>query len=186
MGEGAVDLPPVDGRYLLYVGQARAHKGLPTLVDAFAGSGVARSGVRLVLVGRDFAPGSAPSLSVVERLGRSAVPLGVMDDRRLRALYANAVALVHPAEHEGFGFTPLEALASGTRVVAADIPALRETLSRHALFADGTDALASAVRQVATAPDDPTERERRVAWAARYRWAAHAEAMAAVYREAAR
>ncbi len=41
-------------------------------------------------------------------------------------------ALVHLSMHEEFGLTPLEAMACGSRVIASDIPVLRETLGSHA------------------------------------------------------
>ena len=49
-------------------------------------------------------------------------------------LYRGAVALVHPAEYEGFGFTPLEAMARECPVLASDIPAFREVSGSGALL----------------------------------------------------
>jgi glycosyltransferase involved in cell wall biosynthesis len=60
--------------------------------------------------------------------------LGYVDDGALVALYPGAFAFVHPARYEGFGLTPLEAMSFAVPVVAADIPALRETLGSAAAF----------------------------------------------------
>lgn len=76
--------------------------------------------------------------------------LGEQGDTALRALYAGALALVHPAAVEGFGFPPVEALAHGTPAVVADLPVHRETVGDGALrFAPGDErALADALLRV--------------------------------------
>lgn len=184
----AAGTAPVAGRYLLYVGQARPHKGLETLLDAYQRSQAPAAGVRLVCVGRDFLDGMHGAEYIRVRLGRAAVAMGSVSDITLRALYTHAEALVHLAEHEGFGLTPLEALAAGTRVVASDISVLRETLADHALFADPAkpDAVAQAISDVIATPDERAARIRRRRWARRYRWSRHAEDVLALYIEAAR
>lgn len=115
--------------YVLYVGQARGHKGLPVLLKAVARSAAYRDGVDLILVGRDFTSEGTAATAAKEILGEHRVhPMGEVSDDMLAALYTQATALLHLAEHEGFGFPPLEALAHGCPVVASDIPVLRETL----------------------------------------------------------
>jgi glycosyltransferase involved in cell wall biosynthesis len=175
--------PPALGRYLLYVGQARAHKGLESMLSAYERSGAASAGARLVLAGVDFAVEGEVARGAIARLGASVVPLGYVDDVDLRQLYRNAEALLHLAEEEGFGFTPLEAFAAGARVIAADIPTLKETLNGHAVFVDPTDAdsVAGAIDRVLTEPDLPAHRETRRHWAARCTWSRHAGDVLAVY-----
>ena len=68
------------------------------------------------------APGGARSRARTSRCW------GVFPDEQMPALYAGALALVCASSDEGFGFTPLEALAQGTPVVVADLPVFRETL----------------------------------------------------------
>ncbi len=53
-------------------------------------------------------------------------PLGYVGDEYLPALYSGADALVFPSRYEGFGMPVMEARACGTRVVATDIPEIRE------------------------------------------------------------
>ncbi len=80
------DRAPVDGRNLLYVGQARTHKGLDTLLDAYQRSQAPDAGVRLVCAGRDFVDGTHAAASIRDRLGSAAVTLGSISDTTLRAL----------------------------------------------------------------------------------------------------
>ena len=51
---------------------------------------------------------------------------------RLAELYAEALALVHPALHEGFGMTALEAMHVGVPVLAARSPGVVETCAEAA------------------------------------------------------
>jgi glycosyltransferase involved in cell wall biosynthesis len=57
---------------------------------------------------------------------------GHVPDDDLRALYTGSVALLFPSEAEGFGRPPLEALACGTRVVAAPYGPVAQVLGNAA------------------------------------------------------
>lgn len=169
------DVP--DAPFMLHVGQARPHKGIDVLACGYARSRARSAGVRLVCVGSDFiagGPGSRP----FEDAGvlRDTLLLGQVSDSQLSALYRCARVLVHLPEHEGFGFTPVEAMAHATRVVASDIPVLRETLGPHAVFVprDDPEAIARAMDEAALTGDAAEEAELRRAWVSRYSWERHA------------
>lgn len=71
-----------------------------------------RSGKRLVIVGK------GPELEHLRRIARSNVEFwGWKSDDELAKLYQQATMLIFPGE-EDFGIVPLEAMASGTPVVA--------------------------------------------------------------------
>ncbi|WP_320670226.1 glycosyltransferase family 4 protein [Patulibacter defluvii] len=102
---------------------------------------------------------------------------GELSDGDLATLYSAAHALVLPSDDEGFGLTPVEALACGCPVACSDVPALREVLDGRAAFAPSDDvaglvALAEGLERPAPAPP---------AWS----WTDAARATWAVYRELA-
>ena len=77
-----------------------------------------------------------------------------VDDATLAALYRRASVFAFLSEYEGFGLTPLEALAHGVPPVVLDTPVARETYGPAARYV----APAAADRQIADAHRRPAER----------------------------
>jgi glycosyltransferase involved in cell wall biosynthesis len=102
--------------YILYAGNHRPHKDLPTLFEAWA-SLPPEIAMDLYVTGDDDFGNLRGRFS--RQHGR-AVALGDVTGAELASLYAGAVALVHPALCEGFGLPMLEAMACGCPVVACD------------------------------------------------------------------
>ena len=111
--------------FLLVVGALESRKRPDLVVEAHALA--RRRGLRSGLV---FA-GDGPLREAVARSG--ATVLGRVGDRVLEALYRQALAVVCPSREEGFGFTPLEAMARGTPAVVSALPVFLETLGDAAL-----------------------------------------------------
>jgi glycosyltransferase involved in cell wall biosynthesis len=81
------------------------------------------------------------------------IKLGYVDDRMLASLYLLADVFVFPSIYEGYGIPVSEALAFGCRVVATDIPELREAGSDDVMYVDPTaQALATGIRAVLSQP----------------------------------
>jgi glycosyltransferase involved in cell wall biosynthesis len=119
LGVGEIFLRPVEPYaaarpYLLYVGNHREHKDLPTLFEAWSSLPDAWH-VDLYLTGPDDFGGELQRRSGA---ARAIVALGNVTTERLAAYYAGARALVQPALREGFGLPMLEAMAVGCPVVA--------------------------------------------------------------------
>lgn len=140
---------PVDGPFVLYVGNTKRHKNLPLLLDAF--SRVSPDIPHTVVVA-----GGGASLRTMddrvrhlaESFGERVVVTGQVDFAVLRALVASADVLVMPSLYEGAGLPPLEAMAAGTAVLSSSIPALRETCGDGAEYFDphDVDGLARLLR----------------------------------------
>jgi glycosyltransferase involved in cell wall biosynthesis len=139
--------------YVLTVASQTARKNLRALVPA--AQALAREGVDLVVAG-----GDRPQFAGEQGLTGLQL-LGHVPDDELPGLYAGAEAFVLPSVYEGFGLPVLEAMASGTPVVASDAAALPETCGGAArLVAPEPDALADAL---VTLLADTRERERLTA-----------------------
>jgi glycosyltransferase involved in cell wall biosynthesis len=145
----ARDDPPT----LLTISRFKAHKNQEATLKAAARLG---SGVQVRLIGQ------GPEHAALDRLARS---LGVQcriqcdaSDADVVEAYRRASVAVCPSRFEGFGLTPLEAIASGTPVVASDIPPHREFVANAALLFDPDDedglvrVLESALHQAAPDP----------------------------------
>jgi glycosyltransferase involved in cell wall biosynthesis len=62
-----------------------------------------------------------------------------LPDTAVAALLQGARSLLFPSFAEGFGLPPVEALALGTPVLAADLPVLREVLGSNAVYLPPTE-----------------------------------------------
>jgi glycosyltransferase involved in cell wall biosynthesis len=173
------DLPRSEApRHFLYVGDAEPRKDLPTLLAAYAMyRQVAAAPAPLVLAGSASADGEG--IEVIRH----------PTTEWLAALYASALALVHPSLYEGFGLTPLEAMRAGVPVLAARSPGVEEVCAGAALYAEPgeTESFASHMVRLATQPGLRHDLSRRAkARAAEFSWRASAESHVEAYRIAAR
>jgi glycosyltransferase involved in cell wall biosynthesis len=128
--------------YLLFVGALQPRKDPVAAIQALS---LVDSALRLVLVGPDKGAGRE-AREAVARLGLNgrvqfAGHVG-MDD--LASLYRNAEALVFPSRYEGFGLPVVEAMASGTPVVATSTGAIPEVAADAAILVEPGDAVALA------------------------------------------
>jgi glycosyltransferase involved in cell wall biosynthesis len=124
------------GRLITTASADVALKGLQYLLEAMAKLRVERPDVRLTVIGR-AKPGGA-SADAIERLGLAGAVEFVtgVSDERLVELYAQSELAVVPSLYEGFSLPAVEAMATGTCVVATTGGALPEVTG-----ADGVTVL---------------------------------------------
>ncbi len=174
-------------RYLLCIGNVEPRKNLEAVIAAFdliAGA-IPHS---LVIAGkRGWKCGPIVRAIQRSRLAERIRWLDWVPHEELVALYSGAEVCVQWSLHEGFGLTPLEAMACGTPAVVSDGGALPEVAGEAAEIvplAAGAEGLAEVLLVLVGDPARRTERSRRgIEHAARYTWAEHARIVSQVYRE---
>ncbi len=178
----------IPGRLITTASADVALKGLAYLLEAVAKLRTERD-VSLTIIGR---PKAGKSADLIESLGLSDVVSFVsgVPDERIVELYAEAELAVVPSLYEGFSLPAVEAMATGTCLVATDGGALPEVTGRDgdtvlSCRAGDVDALAATIRR---GLDDPELRLRvglagRARVTERWSWRRCAELTVDQYRE---
>jgi len=146
--------PRADPPVLLTVSRLRRHKNQAAVIEAAAR--VERP-VRVRLIGRGEEERALAALA--RRLGVNCSIETSADDATVDRAYHQAAVAVCPSRFEGFGLTPIEAVASGVPVVASDIPPHREFVGTAARLVpvDDVATLATAIGAALNAPPaDPS------------------------------
>jgi glycosyltransferase involved in cell wall biosynthesis len=129
----------VPEQLILYVGSIFARRHVDILVDAFV-THVAGAipDARLEIIGENRLPsGSMPghSLSIAPEHVRARVKFrSYVDEATLEDLYDRAAVFAFLSEYEGFGLTPLEAMAHGVAPVVLDTEVAREVYGPAAKY----------------------------------------------------
>jgi glycosyltransferase involved in cell wall biosynthesis len=133
------DVPSHDGAnirlglpkdYILFAGRLAPNKGLPHLIEAWAGLSPSDR-LPLVLVGEDWGMRST--------IEKRAAELGVENEIRILgnlkdihdyvSVFAGATLFVLPSEYEAFGLVLLEAMAAGIPIVATRVGGIPEAVA---------------------------------------------------------
>ena len=164
---------PGDGsgdRFLLFVGAVQRRKDPRAALEA-----ANDLQLPLVIVGPEREPALAGEL---RELGADL--RGYVEKPQLAQLYRQAACLVVPSRYEGFGLPVLEAMASGTPVVAAPDAALVEVAGDAAVYADREDLPGAILHALERRGE---LRAAGLARAALFTWSEAARGTVEVYRE---
>ena len=172
-----------DGPLILQIGRA-FYKNIPGTLRVL--HRLRKSGVdaRLVRTGRALSGSDrrlAENLHVVDHV----TELGAVSDAEIPALYNAVDLLLFPSLYEGFGWPPLEAMASGTAVVCSNAGSLQENVQDAALTADPEDVESLAWHAGAVLSDRSLRDSliaRGLERAAQFTWDDTARRMIDVYR----
>lgn len=176
-------------RYVFAVGTLEPRKNLIQAIEAHSllPETVRRRAPLVVAGAKGWVTGALEErIAAAERSG-DVRWLGYVPAAELPLLYAAARLFVYPSIYEGFGFPPLEAMASGVPVVSSNQASLPEVAGDAAVMVDPYDreALREAMR---TFVEDDEEVRRRAALgyvqAAKFTWQKCSEQTVGVYRQA--
>ncbi|MEM9450601.1 MAG: glycosyltransferase family 1 protein [Cyanobacteria bacterium P01_E01_bin.6] len=152
-------------KIVFYVGRFDRRKGIETLVRAMGQSRFAEAGNVQVIIGGGSRPGRSDGdereriETIVSELGMTHFTTfpGRIDDAHLAAYYAAADVCVVPSHYEPFGLVAIEAMASGTPVVASDVGGLQFTIEsgNTGILAPALDhdAFAEAIDRILENPE---------------------------------
>jgi glycosyltransferase involved in cell wall biosynthesis len=181
---------PGDRAMVLYVGSVFERRRVHRLIEAFDRVVARVPDATLEIVGENRARGI--DLDALRRRSAHADRITIrsyVDEATLAELYRRASVFAFLSEYEGFGLTPLEALAEGVPPVVLDTAIARETCgaaARYVAASADNDAIAAAIADLLTNAD-----ERRAlldhagAVLDRYDWARAADQTLSVLEEAA-
>jgi glycosyltransferase involved in cell wall biosynthesis len=185
--EAARLLGPRQGVELLHVGSTIQRKRIDILLDVFAAVKAERTDARLIRVGGPFTAEQrvrARELGILDAI----VVLPFVDRATLAAVYRRAALTLLPSEREGFGLPLVESLASGTPMVATDIPVLRELGGDAVSYCELDDVVQWAIAILALLSERERSperwRQRRAAGVARasdFSWSHYAASLVGLY-----
>lgn len=146
----------IDGDYFIFLSNLEPRKNIQKMIEAFMllPTEIQRSH-SLVMVGAD-GWNNEDILHSIERAKEAGIriirPDRYVPDEHLPALLSGATGLIHVALYEGFGLSPLQAMACGTPVIVSNTTSLPEVVGNGGLQVDPLDvpAIAGAISKIAT------------------------------------
>jgi glycosyltransferase involved in cell wall biosynthesis len=168
-------IPASRAPLVLFVGSLFNRRRLPDLIAAFARVATQRPDARLVIVGADRTWPAQDLRAEAEflQVSDNTQIVDYVGDTALADLYARASVFAFLSEYEGFGLTPLEALAAGVPIVVVDTPVAREVYGEAAAYVPRGDIEAAAAA-LSRFLDSPSATREQLAHApealARYSW----------------
>lgn len=119
------DLEPA----LLYVGKYSAAKGVPCLLDAFERLAAQRPSLVLHVAGSGAGAEADAIRARMDRMAPAVVQHGQIGQAELAELARRTTVCVLPSFYEGLPLVLVEAFACGCRLVATDLPGIRDELA---------------------------------------------------------
>ena len=174
-------------RYFLFVSTLEPRKGIDTLLKAFSLI-VPHVPEHLVIVGKR----GWYFETLFAQVNKSGLQEHIhfadyVSDQDLPAMYNLATAFVFPSRYEGFGLTPLEAMACGTPVISSNAASLPEIIGDAGISLEPNDVtgFAKAMRDFAANEAQRAEYSARgIQRAKLFSWKRAAGEMEKIYQKA--
>lgn len=179
------------GPVLLYVGRIAWHKNLEKVIQALPSIKREFCDVKFLMVGPDYAKGSANLLRLAKKLGvkDSVVIKGVVPESALHFYYSIADAFILPSLYEGLSLSMLEAMASKVPIIVRASAGAGDILTHNVnalILKNGTpDEISSSVSLLLNC-SELREKIRQNAYdliLCRYTWKAVVDKLELIYKE---
>lgn len=150
----------VVNKYFLFFSNIEPRKNVEKLLEAYEiyCHRIGNKDVALILIG-GMGWGNESILAKIQQLQADGYPVikpsHYVPDEVMPALISGAKALVHPALYEGFGLTPLEAMACATPIIIGNNSSLPEVVGEgydKYVAIDSPEAIAQAMLTIDTYP----------------------------------
>lgn len=181
----------VNKKYLLYVGGTYPHKNLDRAIEALSIVNQAKDKIYFLI---------ASSKSIfTNRLKDAAKKYNVekymkfvdfIPDDELGVLMNKSLAFIYPSTSEGFGLQGIEAMASGTLLLASNISTFKEIYQENAIYFNPYDfsSIAKSVIEAKSLKDRKREEmiKKSQQFINRYSWAKMAKQTVSIYEDSYR
>jgi glycosyltransferase involved in cell wall biosynthesis len=167
-------------RFVLNVGGMDARKNIAKLVGAFAAAyhELREPDLQLFIVGDPRRLGASPTFPDWRPLASAfgverQIVCAPVADPDLAALYSAASCFAFTSRYEGFGLTPLEAMACGAPVICSNATSLPEVVGSAGILVDpdDTDEIGAAIFRTLAAPELNADlRARGLAHSKQFSW----------------
>ena len=177
------DKPETSRFQIVYTGGLSPRKNVELLIDACEVLESRKVDYRLKIAGNH--PDRTPYPAMVkEKKLKNVTFEGFIPDEAMNKFYNQADLFVYTSKYEGFGFAPLEAMATGTPVISTRGGSLEEVSGGGAyLVAYDKEALAEAIIKFKDSESIRTEYAiKALDWVSKYSWTNCAKNTLQVYK----
>jgi len=173
--------------YFVYAGNAYPHKNLERLVEAIVmlNENTDKKVLLVIASARNIFTKRLEKIIKKLKAEEFVKLLGFVPDAELGSLYKNSLGFSFPSLSEGFGLPGLEALNSGTLLLASEIPVFKEIYGKNATYFNAFDfsSIEKAMERIIEM--DPNSRRGRIlegqAYSKRYSWTKMAKETLKIY-----
>ncbi|MFX1238367.1 MAG: glycosyltransferase family 4 protein [Promethearchaeota archaeon] len=163
----------ISGPVLLYIGRIAHYKGIEDIINAYIIAKKEIPDITLVVGGKpDFT--MKAKYEMWKRKYKDIKFVGFLSEKDIPVYYTMGdIFITYSHASEGFGLTPIEAIACGTPVICSLLPAYKEVLKNNAIFVPPKKPLLLA-QKIVYYLKNPKEREKIIKEAQkfiqRYTW----------------
>jgi glycosyltransferase involved in cell wall biosynthesis len=168
-----VDNTPSQIKKIMYLGGLTKRKGIYETIYAFHKLLTMRTDVKLLIGGVGEELSRMQKKIAQLKIDKYVEYLGFVPETELPSLYNQADLFIYPSKYEGFGYTVLEALASGIPVITSNISSLPEVVGDAAITVDPTniEEISTKMNYILDNENVQTElRQKGPKQASKYKW----------------